>query len=96
MLTRENLKPEHIDAIASGLHLDPEEIRAKLKRFSSRPKYVPMMIKQELSQGELSFVESHSDLDTFPELLLIQKPAAPSILAQWLAAHVHRVRRRGE
>jgi penicillin-binding protein 2 len=72
MLARENLKPEHIDAIAVGLHLDPEEIRAKLKRFNSRPKYVPMMIKQELSQGELSFVESHSDPQTFPELLLIQ------------------------
>ncbi len=72
MLTRENLKLEHIDAIATGLHLDAEEIRAKLKRFNSRPKYVPMMIKQELTSGELSFVESHSDPETFPELLLIQ------------------------
>ena len=72
MLTRENLKPEHIDAIAAGLHLDPDEIRAKLKRFSSRPKYIPMMIKQELTSGELSFVESHRDPETFPELRLLQ------------------------
>ena len=37
MLARENLKPEHIDAIAAGLHLDPDDVRARLKRFDSRP-----------------------------------------------------------
>src|SRR5580704_14955394 len=72
MLARETLKPEHIDAIASGLHLDPDDIRVRLKRFESRPKYVPMMIKQELTPGELAFVESHRDPETFPELELIQ------------------------
>src|SRR5438132_9155228 len=45
MLTRENLKPEHIEPIAAGLHLDPEEIRARLKRYESLPKYVPVPIK---------------------------------------------------
>src|SRR5580693_1321356 len=54
MLARETLKPDHIDAIASGLHLDADDIRARLKRFESRPKYVPMMIKQELTPGELA------------------------------------------
>src|ERR1700679_4176439 len=34
-LTRENLKPEHIPYIAEGLHLDAEEILARLKRFAS-------------------------------------------------------------
>jgi penicillin-binding protein 2 len=69
-LSRETLKPEHIDAIAIGLHLDPDEIRAKLKRFTSRPKRFPMAIKEELTPGELAFVESHRDPDTFPELEL--------------------------
>jgi penicillin-binding protein 2 len=72
MLARETLKPEHIDAIAAGLHLDPDDIRARLRRFESRPKYVPMMIKQELTPGELAFVESHRDPQTFPELELVQ------------------------
>lgn len=72
MLTRENLKPEHIDAIAAGLNLDPNDIRARLKRFDSRPKYVPMMIKQELTPADLAFVEAHRDPQTFPELELIQ------------------------
>lgn len=72
MLTRENLKPEHIDAIAEGLHLDPNDIRDRLRRFNSRPKYVPMTIKQELTPGDIAFVESHRDPGTFPELELIQ------------------------
>src|SRR5712692_2165209 len=72
MLTRENLKPEHIEPIAQGLHLNPEDIRARLRRYESRPKYVPIIIKQELTPGELAFVESHRDPETFPELELIQ------------------------
>ncbi|MGH9559471.1 MAG: penicillin-binding protein 2 [Bryobacteraceae bacterium] len=72
MLSRETLKPEHIDAIAEGLHLDPAELRERLQRFSSRPKYVPITIKEELTPGELSFVESHRDPATFPEMELVQ------------------------
>jgi penicillin-binding protein 2 len=87
MLARETLKPDHIDAIASGLHLDADDIRARLKRFESRPKYVPMMIKQELTPGELAFVESHRDPETFPELELIQNQRR-LYPANGLAAHV--------
>jgi len=72
LLTRENLNLDHIDGIAAGLHLDKEELRARIKRFSSRPKYVPVMIKQELTPAEISFVESHRDSDTYPEMELIQ------------------------
>ncbi len=71
-LSRENLRPEHINAIAEGLHLDPDDIRAKLRRFASRPSYVPITIKQELTPGELAFVEAHRDPRSFPELELIQ------------------------
>ncbi len=72
MLSRETLKPEHIDAIAAGLHLDPDDIRAKLKRFGTRPKYFAMAIKDDLSPGELAFVDSHKDSFTFPELELVE------------------------
>ena len=72
LLTRENLNPDHIDGIAAGLHLDPAEVRARVKRFASRPKYVPVMIKQELTPAEISFVESHRDADTYPEMELVQ------------------------
>jgi len=72
LLTRENLNMDHIDGIAAGLHLDPAEVRARVKRFSSRPKYVPVVIKQELTPAEITFVESHRDANTYPEMELIQ------------------------
>jgi len=72
LLTRENLNLDHIDGIAAGLHLDPAEVRARVKRFSSRPKYVPVVIKQELTPAEITFVESHRDANTYPEMELIQ------------------------
>ena len=72
MLARENLKPEHIEGIAAGLGLDPADVRARVKRFSNRPKYVPMIIKQDLTPGDIAFVESHHDADTYPEMELVQ------------------------
>src|SRR5262249_17937825 len=72
MLARENLKLEHVDGIVAGLHLDPNDIRARIRRFSSRPKYVPVMIKQDLTPAEIAFVESHRDADTYPEMELVQ------------------------
>lgn len=87
MLTRENLRPEHVAYIADGLHLDPDDIRARLKRYDSRPKYVPIVLKQELTQADLAFVESHRDSETFPEMELIQNQQR-LYPQEGLAAHV--------
>ncbi len=86
-LTRENLKPEHIDPIAKGLGMDPEDLRTRLKRFQSRPKYVPMLVKQDLTRTEIDFIESHRDDNTFPEMELIQNQRR-LYPQQGLAAHV--------
>jgi len=88
-LSREILKPEHVPAIAAGLNMTPEEIHAPLARAEARhsPKYFPVLIKQELTQSELAFVESHQDHDTFPEMELI--PNQSRLYPQdGLAAHV--------
>jgi penicillin-binding protein 2 len=71
ILSREALKPEHLRPIADGLHLDYDDLRLQLKRFQSRPKYEPIIIKQELTPADIAFVESHKDIDFFPELELI-------------------------
>ncbi len=71
ILTRENLKLEHLPAIAEGLNLDFDQLSARVRRFRSEPKYVPIIIKEELTPAELSFVESHRDAGTFPEMELI-------------------------
>jgi penicillin-binding protein 2 len=70
ILARESLKEEHLRPIAQGLDLDYTELQARVRRFKSQPKYVPIVIKQELTPADLSFVDSHHDF--FPELVLIQ------------------------
>lgn len=88
-IRRDTLKPEHIPAIAAGLNMTPDEIRAPLARAERghSPKYFPVLIKQELTPSELAFVESHNDPDTFPEMELLssQSRLYPQ---DGLAAHV--------
>jgi penicillin-binding protein 2 len=69
ILTRENLKIDHLPTIAGGLNLDYQDLLSRVNRYTSRPKYDPIVVKEELSPGDLSFVESHRDF--FPEMELI-------------------------
>jgi penicillin-binding protein 2 len=87
LLSRENLKTEHLAAIADGLHLDYNDLAARVNRFRSRPKYEPIVIKEELSPAELAFVEAHRDPEFFPEMEVFhaQKRLYPQ---NQLAAHV--------
>lgn len=72
LLSRENLKPEHLAPIAEGLNLDYDDLLERVKRFQSRPLYEPIIIKEELTPGELSFVEAHRGFPGFPEMELIR------------------------
>ncbi len=72
ILSRENLKPEHLHEIADGLHLDYDDLTRKVARYRKRPKYEPIIIKEELTPSDLAFVEAHRDADTFPEMELIE------------------------
>jgi len=73
-LSRENLKLEHLRPIAEGLNLDYDSLVARVRRFQSRraPQYEPIPIKEELTPGELAFVDSHKDASTFPELEVVR------------------------
>jgi penicillin-binding protein 2 len=72
ILSRESLKSEHIRPIALGLGLDADRLEARIDRFRSRPRYEPIIIKDELTPGELAFVDAHRDPETFPEMELIR------------------------
>lgn len=72
LLSRENLKPEHLHEIAEGLHLDYDDLAKKVDRYRRRPKYEPIIIKEELTPADLAFVDSHRDPETFPEMELIE------------------------
>jgi penicillin-binding protein 2 len=68
ILSRENLHTEHLHEIADGLHLDYDDLMQKVARYRKRPKYEPIIIKEELTPADLAFVESHRDPETFPEM----------------------------
>jgi penicillin-binding protein 2 len=87
ILSRETLKKDHLKLIAAGLSLDPESLDTRLRRFGSRPRYEPIIVKDELTPGDLAFVEAHRDPETFPEMELI--PAQRRLYPQdGVAAHV--------
>src|SRR6202007_1520170 len=57
------------DMIAKGLHLDPNEVRGRIYRFSSMPQYQPIFLKEDITPDELAFIEAHKN--EFPELARI-------------------------
>jgi penicillin-binding protein 2 len=73
ILSRINLRPEHLTSICEGLHLDCAELFERVRRYEKRPRYEPIVIKEELTPGELAFVEAHRGQDTFPEMELIHE-----------------------
>src|SRR4030081_387534 len=54
------------DLIAQGLHLSPEEVRQRIRRFTSMPRYQPIFLKEDITPDELAFIESHKN--ELPEL----------------------------
>ena len=70
ILQRETLKEEHLAAIAQGLDLDYNDLVTQVGRFRLQPKYVPIVVKEELTPADLDFVESHREF--YPEMVLIQ------------------------
>jgi penicillin-binding protein 2 len=57
------------DKIAAGLHIPPDELRARLKRMAAVPGYQPLFLKDDITPDELAFIESHKE--EFPELAII-------------------------
>ena len=57
------------DKIAAGLHIPPDELRARLKRMAAVPGYQPLFLKDDITPDELAFIESHRA--ELPELEMI-------------------------
>ncbi len=54
------------DLIAHGLHIDPDEMRERIRKFASMPQYQPIYLKDDITPDELAFIESHKN--ELPEL----------------------------
>jgi penicillin-binding protein 2 len=54
------------DLIAQGLHMDPKEVKDRIRRFGAVPQYQPIYLKDDITPDELAFVEAHRN--ELPEL----------------------------
>src|SRR6266851_4689500 len=68
LLLRDSTRDLTVDAdlIAQGLHLDPKEVRERLRKFASMPQYQPIFLKDDITPDELAFIKSHRN--ELPEL----------------------------
>lgn len=69
LLNRDQIKWEHLPAIADAMGLDFEEMAAKIRHMGSRPQII---IKDQLTRDQIAFVQSHRDTSAYPEMDLIQ------------------------
>jgi len=68
LLMRDSSRNLEADAglIAQGLHLDPKEVRDKIRHFSALPQYQPIYLKEDITMDEEAFIEAHKS--ELPEL----------------------------
>src|SRR5712691_5975110 len=68
LLLRDSTRDLNADAdlIAQGLHLDPNEVRTRIRRFASMPQYQPIFLKEDITPDELAFIDAHRN--ELPEL----------------------------
>src|SRR6202166_233506 len=68
LLLRDSSRDLNADAglIAEGLHLDPTEVKTRIRHFSSMPQYQPIFLKEDIPQDELAFIDAHRN--ELPEL----------------------------
>src|SRR5579862_3483841 len=68
LLLRDSSRDLNADAdlIAQGLHLDPNEVRTRIRHFASMPQYQPIFLKEDITPDELAFIDAHRN--ELPEL----------------------------
>src|SRR5271170_2775340 len=68
LLLRDSMRDLNADAesIAAGLHLNLDEVRKRIRHFSSMPQYQPIFLKEDITPDELAFIEAHKN--ELPEL----------------------------
>src|SRR5499425_522493 len=47
------------DLIATGLHMDPKDVKDKVRRFAYMPQYQPIYLKEDITPDEEAFIEAH-------------------------------------
>src|SRR5271169_1976471 len=68
LLLRDSARDLNADAdtIAKGLHLNPDEVRQRIRHFASMPQYQPIFLKEDITPDDLAFIDAHRN--ELPEL----------------------------
>ena len=68
LLLRDSSRDLNVDAdlIGQGLHMDPKEVRERIRHFAGVPQYQPIYLKDDITPDELAFIEAHKN--ELPEL----------------------------
>src|SRR5215467_11237720 len=61
LLLRDSSRDLTVDAdlIAQGLHLNPDDVRTRIKRSAWMPQDQPIVLKEDITPDELQFIEAH-------------------------------------
>lgn len=73
VLSREGVQEAALRSISDGLGVDAAELLARLNRFRTRARYEPIIVKEQLSSGEVAFVEAHRRMPNYPDMELIRE-----------------------
>src|SRR3954471_2254394 len=80
----QELEPK-IAKIASGLNIPADEIRTLLRRYASRPKYEPVVIKADITPDEVAFIEANKSEIPELETIMVHRRLYPK---NGMAAHL--------
>jgi penicillin-binding protein 2 len=63
LLMRDSTRDLNADAdlIAQGLHLDPKDVRNRIRHFAGVPQFQPIYLKDDITPDELAFIEAHKN-----------------------------------
>ncbi|HEU5335543.1 MAG TPA: penicillin-binding transpeptidase domain-containing protein, partial [Terriglobales bacterium] len=48
-----------VPKIAAGLHMSPDDVRERIRKFRDMPQYQPIYLKDDITPDELAFIEAH-------------------------------------
>lgn len=79
LLLREQLKanPPDIEKIALGLHMEPAEIRSRIRRFASQPPSQPLVLKDDITPDELAYLEAHRNELPYLDTVMVYRRLYP-------------------
>jgi penicillin-binding protein 2 len=69
LLNRDQIRPEHVPAIADALQIDFSDLEKRIHRAGALPQII---IKDQLTPDDIAWVESHQDQSAYPEMQVIR------------------------